>query len=70
MVSVTDSFAESLWIRIYSSQNPRYCIQKCSPDSRHLMAIITPDGAYYYKDVRKMVTQEGFRSGCGDFQGR
>lgn len=45
------------WLRIHSQ------------DSRHLMALITPDGASYYNEVRQLATQEGFRVGWLPHQG-
>ncbi len=40
-----------------------------NPSSWHVMAIITPGGTRYYRDLRKLVTQEGFRSGWTPHEG-
>lgn len=54
---------------VMSREELQAWLRSHSPASHHLMAIITPDGARFYKDVRKVVTQEGFRSGWTPHEG-
>ncbi|WP_094556412.1 hypothetical protein [Synechococcus sp. 1G10] len=49
--------------RVMSAEELRSWLRQHDPGSRHLSAAITPDGTGYYKEVRTIAAEEGFRSG-------
>ncbi len=49
--------------RVMSAGELRLWLRQYDPGLRHLSAAISPDGTGYYKEVRTIAAEEGFRSG-------
>lgn len=49
--------------QVMSSGELRSWLRQYDPSLRHLTAAITPDGAGFYREVRTIAAEEGFRSG-------
>jgi hypothetical protein len=49
--------------RVMDESSFRGWLRTFSPDERHVTAAVTPGGAKYYREVRRVAEEEGFRSG-------
>ena len=54
---------------VMGSDDLRRWLRAHGPSTHHLTAIINPDGAGFYKELRQLVSQEGFRSGWVPHEG-
>lgn len=69
-----EDFGDSLELtpspgRVMSAADFRNWLERHDPSERHLTAAITPDGVGYYREVRTIAADAGFRSGWLDHEG-